>query len=82
MQWKPVFTDWILSQVERGPLSSSPTSLTRIAQALGVTMQYFFEMPSGERSAWRGDQLEFFGFADSAYLFARIANRTGTRRFE
>lgn len=45
-------------------------------------LQYFFEMPSEERSAKRGDPLEFFGFADSAYLFTRITNTAGERQFE
>ncbi|WP_157687120.1 hypothetical protein [Burkholderia lata] len=62
----------MLSQVERGPVSSSLTSLVGIARAWNVTMQCFFEMPSKKRSVPRGDPLEFFGFADSAPLFVRI----------
>jgi quercetin dioxygenase-like cupin family protein len=30
----------------------------------------------------RGDQLKFFGFADSANLFARLTNLTGGRQLE
>lgn len=71
-----------LSQVERGLASPSLTSLSGIARALGVTMQYFVETPSEERSVKRGDQLEFFGFADSANLFARLTNTAGGRQLE
>lgn len=35
-----------LSQVERGLASPSLTSLAGIAQALGVTVQYFVDTPS------------------------------------
>jgi quercetin dioxygenase-like cupin family protein len=38
--------------------------------------------PSEERSVSRGDQLRFFGFADSANLFARLTNLTGGRQLE
>ncbi|WP_322048626.1 cupin domain-containing protein [Paraburkholderia sp. J67] len=71
-----------LSQVERGLASPSLTSLSGIARALGVTMQYFVETPSEERSVKRGDQLEFFGFADSANLFARLTNTSDGRQLE
>jgi len=71
-----------LSQVERGLASPSITSLAGIAHALGVTVQYFVDTPSEERSVSRGDQLKFFGFADSANLFARLTNVTGGRQLE
>ncbi|KVG32508.1 cupin domain-containing protein [Burkholderia ubonensis] len=71
-----------LSQVERGLASPSLTSLAGIAQALGVTVQYFVETPSEERSVCRGEQLRFFGFADSANLFARLTNVTEGRQLE
>jgi transcriptional regulator with XRE-family HTH domain len=71
-----------LSQVERGLASPSLTSLAGIAHALGVTVQYFVDTPSEERSICRGDQLRFFGFADSANLFARMTNLTGGRELE
>src|SRR5579859_4554816 len=71
-----------LSQVERGLASPSITSLTGIANALGVTVRYFVDTPSEERSMCRGDQLKFFGFADSANLFARLTNLTGGRQLE
>ncbi|TKC87653.1 cupin domain-containing protein [Trinickia terrae] len=71
-----------LSQVERGLASPSLTSLKGIAGALGVTMQYFVETPSEERSVCRADQLKFFSFADSTNLFARLTNSTGGRQLE
>src|SRR5260370_17625530 len=71
-----------LSQVERGLASPSITSLAGIAHALGGTVQYFVDTPSEERSVCRGDQLKFFGFADSANLFARLTNLTGGRQLE
>ncbi|WP_322032089.1 helix-turn-helix domain-containing protein [Paraburkholderia sp. J76] len=71
-----------LSQVERGHASPSLTSLAGIAKALGVTVQYFVETPSEERSVKRGSKLEFFGFADSANLFARLTNTAGGRQLE
>jgi len=71
-----------LSQVERGLATPSLTSLAGIASALGVTVQYFVDTPSEERSVSRGDQLKFFGFADSANLFARLTNLTGGRQLE
>jgi transcriptional regulator with XRE-family HTH domain len=71
-----------LSQVERGLATPSLTSLAGIASALGVTVQYFVDTPSEERSVSRGDQLRFFGFADSANLFARLTNVTGGRQLE
>jgi transcriptional regulator with XRE-family HTH domain len=71
-----------LSQVERGLASPSITSLKGIAGALGVTMQYFVDTPSEERSVCRSDQLRFFSFADSANLFARLTNSTGGRQLE
>jgi transcriptional regulator with XRE-family HTH domain len=71
-----------LSQVERDLATPSLTSLVGIASALGVTVQYFLDTPSEERSVGRGDQLKFFGFGDSANLFARLTNLTGGRQLE
>ena len=63
-----------LSQVERGLATPSLTSLAGIATALGVTLQYFVDTPSEERSVRRSGQLRFFSFADSTDLFARLTN--------
>jgi transcriptional regulator with XRE-family HTH domain len=71
-----------LSQVERGLATPSISSLAGIAHALGVNVQYFVDTPSEERSVCRGEQLKFFGFADSANLFARLTNVTGGRQLE
>ena len=71
-----------LSQIERGLATPSLTSLAGIASALGVTVQYVVDTPSEERSVSRGDQLKFFGFADSANLFARLTNLTEGRQLE
>ena len=71
-----------LSQIERGLASPSITSLAGIANALGVKVQYFVDTPSEERSVCRADELKFFGFADSANLFARMTNLSGGRQLE
>ncbi|MBP0589736.1 cupin domain-containing protein [Paraburkholderia sp. LEh10] len=71
-----------LSQVERGLASPSITSLAGIANALGVKVQYFVDTPSEERSVCRANELKFFGFADSANLFARMTNLSGGRQLE
>ena len=63
-----------LSQVERGLATPSLTSLAGIAAALGVTLQYFVDTASEERSVRRAGQLRFFSFADSTDLFARLTN--------
>ena len=71
-----------LSQVERGQATPSLTSLVGIAQALGVTVQYFVETPTEAKSVCRGDELKFFGFADSANLFGRLTNLSVDRKLE
>jgi transcriptional regulator with XRE-family HTH domain len=71
-----------LSQVERGQATPSITSLVGIAQALGVTVQYFVETPTEAKSVCRGEDLKFFGFADSANLFGRLTNLSVDRKLE
>jgi quercetin dioxygenase-like cupin family protein len=71
-----------LSQVERGLATPSITSLAGIARSLGVAVQYFVDTPTEGRSVCRGDDLKFFGFADSANLFARLTNMSGDRQLE
>ncbi|TDY27121.1 XRE family transcriptional regulator [Paraburkholderia sp. BL6665CI2N2] len=71
-----------LSQVERGLASPSIYSLEGIANALGVKVQYFVDTPSEERSVCRANELKFFGFADSANLFARMTNLPAGRQLE
>jgi transcriptional regulator with XRE-family HTH domain len=71
-----------LSQVERGLATPSITSLAGIARSLGVTMQYFVDTPTEAKSVRRGDELRFFGFADSANLFARLTNMSSERQLD
>lgn len=71
-----------LSQVERGLATPSITSLAGIARALGVTVQYFVDTPTESKSVRRGDELQYFGFADSANLFARLTNVSGGRQLD
>jgi transcriptional regulator with XRE-family HTH domain len=61
-----------LSQVERGRARPSVATLLGIAQALGVSLQYFFDAPRDARFVLRGDQAQFFGFADAGNRFARL----------
>ncbi|RDV00715.1 helix-turn-helix domain-containing protein [Trinickia dinghuensis] len=71
-----------LSQVERGLATPSITSLAGIAKALGVTVQYFVDTPTEAKSVRRVDELQFFSFADSANLFARLTNVSGDRQLD
>lgn len=71
-----------LSQVERGHATPSITSLTGIAKALGVTMQYFVETPSEARSVCRSEALQYFSFANSNDSFARLTNLTEGRKLD
>lgn len=71
-----------LSQVERGLATPSITSLAGIANALGVNLQYFVDIQSEERSVCRQKDLGFFGFADSAALFARMTNASDERQLD
>lgn len=71
-----------LSQVERGLATPSITSLAGIARALGVTVQYFVDTPTEAKSVRRSDELQFFSFADSANLFARLTNVSGDRQLD
>lgn len=63
-----------LSQIERGQATPSITSLVGIANALGVTVQYFIDAPTEAKSVRRGKDLELFGFAGSTNLFGRLTN--------
>ncbi len=71
-----------LSQVERGLATPSITSLAGIARALGVTVQYFVDTPTEAKSVRRADELQFFSFADSASLFARLTNVSSDRQLD
>lgn len=71
-----------LSQVERARASPSLTSLAGIAQALGVTAEYFVDPPAEACPVCRGEELKFFGFADSANQFGRFTNLSMDRKLE
>jgi transcriptional regulator with XRE-family HTH domain len=71
-----------LSQVERGLASPSLTSLAGIADALGVSMHYFVDTPLDESAVRRGEQLEYFRFADSSSRFARLTYPSGEKQLE
>lgn len=63
-----------LSQVERGHATPSINSLISIARALGVTVQYFIDAPTEDKSVRRGSELKYFEFDGSANLFGRLTN--------
>ncbi|MDB5837231.1 MAG: family transcriptional regulator [Caballeronia sp.] len=63
-----------LSQVERGLATPSITSLVGIARALGVTVQYFVDTPTEDKSVRRGSELNYFGFDGTANRFGRLTN--------
>lgn len=71
-----------LSQVERGHATPSTSSLAGIAQALGVTMQYFVETPTEAKSVRRAGERQYFSFADSANQFARLTNAAVGRQLD
>jgi transcriptional regulator with XRE-family HTH domain len=68
-----------LSQIERGMASPSIATLSGIADALGVTLQYFVEPSNEAQSVFKAEDLKFFGFAGSANQFGRLTN-AGTHR--
>ncbi|MEM5421927.1 MULTISPECIES: cupin domain-containing protein [Paraburkholderia] len=71
-----------LSQVERDRATPSITSLVSIAKALGVPVSYFVDAPTEAGCVCRGQDLKFFGFANSADLYARLTNPSGGRQLE
>jgi len=71
-----------LSQVERGHSVPSISSLTGIAKALGVTMQYFMEVPNEADNVRRASDASFFSFGDSAAMHARLSASIPGRKLE
>ncbi|AOJ78219.1 helix-turn-helix domain-containing protein [Burkholderia ubonensis] len=71
-----------LSQIERGRAMPSIASLVGIAQALGVTMQYFIDTPTEARSVCRAHALQYFQFTNSANLFAKLTNPADGRKLD
>ncbi len=47
-----------------------------------MTVQYFVDTPTEAKSVRRADELQFFSFADSANLFARLTNVSGDRQLD
>lgn len=45
-------------------------------------MQYFVDTPTEAKSVRRVGELQFFSFADSASLFARLTNVSGERQLD
>ncbi|MFD1561842.1 cupin domain-containing protein [Paraburkholderia silviterrae] len=68
-----------LSQVERGMATPSIVTLSGVAKAMGVTLQYFVETQDEEQAVLKRSDLKFFGFAGSANQFGRLTN-AGTNR--
>ncbi|TKC88476.1 helix-turn-helix domain-containing protein [Trinickia terrae] len=61
-----------LSQIERGLARPSVATLLGIARALGVSLQYFLDVPRDARFVLRGKEMKYFAFADTGNLFARL----------
>ncbi|WP_027797797.1 helix-turn-helix domain-containing protein [Paraburkholderia acidipaludis] len=71
-----------LSQVERGHATPSIATLSGIARALGVTVQYFVETQDEAQTVARSDELKFFGFAGSGNQFGRLTGSGGNKLLE
>jgi transcriptional regulator with XRE-family HTH domain len=69
-----------LSQVERGHATPSIATLSGIARALGVAVQYFVETQDEAQTVARSDELKFFGFAGSGNQFGRLTGGAGGNR--
>jgi transcriptional regulator with XRE-family HTH domain len=71
-----------LSQVERGHATPSIATLSGIARALGVTVQYFVETQDESQTVARSGEVKFFGFAGSGNQFGRLASSGSHRLLE
>lgn len=70
-----------LSQVERGVSSLSINSLGRIAQALGVSTDYFLDPPEiHEDSVMRSYEQSVFTVDSSKFYYSRLSNDTMEER--
>lgn len=71
-----------LSQVERDKVSPAVASLASIAKALGVSMNYFVDVPA-DGAPFRGrDETVFFQLNGGSATLARLAGRFEDRRLE
>jgi quercetin dioxygenase-like cupin family protein len=71
-----------LSQVERGESGLSLTSLLRLAEALGVSINYFVAPELGKTPVRSPDDLEYFTLDGSEVRHARLGSLTGDRQLE
>ncbi len=71
-----------LSQVERDKVSPAVTSLAGIARALGVSMNFFVNVPDEGDSFRRRKDASFFQLDGSAAKLARLSARFEGRRLE
>lgn len=71
-----------LSQVERDQATPSITSLSGIARALGVSIQYFVEAPHIQKLVRRSEELQFFTLDNSPNKYARLTGSLPGRQLE
>ncbi|GAA4013810.1 cupin domain-containing protein [Deinococcus rubellus] len=71
-----------LSQVERGHASPSLTSLSKIAHALGVSLQYFITVPTEKNTVKRAKNLRYFTLDGSKNQYASLTGDVPDRQLE
>ncbi|MGU7782650.1 helix-turn-helix domain-containing protein [Burkholderia sp. PU8-34] len=71
-----------LSQVERGVSVPSITSLTGIAKALGVSMQYFIDLPHESANVRRARDASFFSVGSAGDMYSRLSGSFPDRKLE
>ena len=71
-----------LSQVERGHASPSLTSLSKIAHALGVSLQYFVSLPTEKNTVKRFKNLRYFTFDGSNNQYTSLTGNVPDRQLE
>jgi len=71
-----------LSQIENGSSSLAITSLKKIAEALGVNINYFFEVPEGHNFLVKSEEEKVFKMEGSNSEFIRISGDFPNRKLE
>jgi transcriptional regulator with XRE-family HTH domain len=71
-----------LSQVERGESGLSLTSLLRLAEALGVSINYFVAPTVGKAPVRAPEELDYFTLDGSEVRHARLGSMTSDRQLE
>ncbi|MCX7784533.1 MAG: XRE family transcriptional regulator [Meiothermus sp.] len=71
-----------LSQVERGEAGLSVQSLVKIAEALGVTLNYFLNVPEPDTPIRYAKDFHFFSLVESKTRMARIGSVDPSRQLE